>query len=63
MGKCFHGFHDSTPIMEWDGCHISCSQSIFEVGQDGGDQDGHDHLWNDNVVLACGWDIMGCFNS
>jgi hypothetical protein len=44
MGKCFHGFHDSTPIMEWDGCHISCSQSIFEVGQDGGDQDGHDHL-------------------
>jgi hypothetical protein len=49
MGKCFHGFHDSTPIMEWDGYHISCSQSIFEVCQDGVDQDDHIHLWDDNV--------------
>jgi len=33
MGKCFHGFHDPTPKVEWDGYHVGGDWSIFEIGQ------------------------------
>jgi hypothetical protein len=44
MGKCFYGLYDAMPKLEWVAHHIGGNRSILLIGQDGADQDEHDHL-------------------
>jgi hypothetical protein len=39
MRKCLHGLHDAITQMEWNGCHSSGSQLIFQVGKNGSNKD------------------------